>query len=37
MFGKLFKKNNVKAPTWESLDSKTRSKITKKILNMAGP
>lgn len=37
MFGKLFKKNNVKAPTWKSLDSKTRSKITKKILNMAGP
>jgi len=36
MFGKLFKKNQ-KAPSWKSLDTKTRSKIAKKILNMAGP
>lgn len=37
MFGKLFQKKDKKAPSWKSLDSKTRSKITKRILNLAGP
>ena len=26
-----------KAPTWKSLDSKTKSRVVKKILNLAGP
>lgn len=36
MFRKIFKRNS-KAPSWKNLNQETRSKVVKKILNMAGP
>jgi hypothetical protein len=33
---KFFNKRQKATPSWKDLDSKTRSKVAKKILNMAG-